>query len=115
MYRFTTLMTVFALTLGVQSADAAPPQDVPSIVVHFADLDVSRDEGASALYRRLKSAAETVCAPLDDRDVARHMKFRACVQRAISTAVAQVDQPAVTRYYEAKTNRQNALIKVAQK
>lgn len=115
MYRFTILLTVFALTLGLQPADAAPPTDVPSILVHFADLDVSRGEGASALYRRLKGAAETVCAPLDDRDVARQMKFRACVQHAISTAVVQVDQPALTRYYEAKTNRHSAVTKVAQK
>jgi UrcA family protein len=115
MYRFTTLMTVCALTLGFQSAEAAPPEAVPSIVVHFGDLDVTRGEGATALFRRLKSAAETVCAPLDDRDVARHMKFRACVQRAISTAVAQVDQAALTRYYEANTGRHNAAIKVAQK
>jgi UrcA family protein len=114
MYRFTTLITVFALTLGFQSADAAPPEDVPSIVVHFTDLDVSRAEGATALYRRLKVAAETVCAPLEDRDVARQMKFRACVQRAISTAVAQVDQPALTRYYEATISRHNAPRKVAQ-
>jgi len=115
MYRFTTLMTVFALTLGFQSADAAPPQDVPSIVVRFSDLDVSGNEGATALYRRLKGAAETVCAPLDDREVARHMAFKACVQRAISTAVAQVNRPALTRYYEAKANRRNAPIKVVQK
>ena len=115
MYRFTTTMMIFALALGFQSAHAGSPQNVPSVVVHFGDLDLSRSEGATVLYRRLRSAAETVCAPLDDRGVARHMSFKACVQSAISTAVAKVDQPALTAYYEAKANRGNATIQIAQK
>jgi UrcA family protein len=115
MYRFTTTMMIFALALGFQSAHAAPPQDVPSVVVHFADLDLSRSEGATMLYQRLKGAAETVCAPLDDRDLARHKHFMACVQSAISSAVAKVDQPALAAYYEAKTKTRNATIQIAQK
>jgi UrcA family protein len=115
MYRFTTTMMIFAMVLGFQSAHAAPPQAVPSVVVHFADLDLSRSAGATMLYQRLKGAAETVCAPLDDRDLARHMSFKACVQSAISTAVAKVDRPALTAYYEAKTNDRNATIQIAQK
>ena len=115
MYRFTTAMMIFALALGFQSARAAPPQNVSSVIVHFADLDLSRSEGAAVLYKRLKGAAETVCAPLDDRDVARHMGFKACAQSAISAAVAKVDQPALTAYYEAKTNSRNATIQIAQK
>jgi UrcA family protein len=115
MFRFTTTMMIFALVLGFQSAHAAPPQDVPSVVVHFADLDLSRSEGASVLYRRLKGAAETVCAPFDDRDLARHMRFQACVENAISTAVAKVDRPALTAYYENKTNGRNTIIQIAQK
>jgi UrcA family protein len=115
MYRFTTTMMIFALALGFQSAYAAPPQNVPSVVVHFADLDLSRSEGARVLYQRLKGAAETVCAPLENRDLARHMKFKACVQSAISTAVAKVDQPTLAAYYEAKTNGGSATIQIAQK
>jgi UrcA family protein len=115
MYRFITTMMIFALALGFQSAHAAPPENVPSVVVHFADLDLSRSEGATVLYRRLKGAAETVCAPLDGGDLARHMSFKACVQNAISTAVAKVDQPALSAYHEAKTNgRRNATIQTAQ-
>ena len=115
MYRFTTTMTIFALALGFQSAHAAPPQNVPSVVVHFADLDLSRSAGATVLYQRLKGAAETVCAPLDDRNVARHMSFKACVQAAISAALAKVDQRALAAYYEAKTNPRNATIQIALK
>jgi len=115
MYRFTTTMMIFALAIGFQSAHAAPLQNVPSVVVHFADLDLSRSEGATVLYQRLKGAAKTVCAPLDDRNLARHQSFEACMQNAISTAVAKVDEPALTAYYEAKMNGRNATIWIAQK
>jgi UrcA family protein len=115
MYRFTATMMIFALALGFQPAHAAPLQDVPSVVVRFADLNLSRSEGARVLYRRLKGAAEAVCAPLDDRDAARHMSYKVCVQTAISTAVAKVNQPALTAYYAAKTNGRNAAIQIAQK
>jgi len=115
MYRSTITMMILGLALGFQSAQAASPQNVPSVVVHFGDLDLSRSEGAAVLYQRLRSAAETVCAPLDDRGVARHMSFKACVQGAISTAVARVDRPELTAYYEARANRGNATIQIAQK
>jgi UrcA family protein len=115
MYRFTTTMMIFAVALGFQSAHAAPRENVLSVVVHFADLDLSRSEGATVLYQRLKGAAEAVCAPLDDSNLSRHMSFKACVQTAISTAVAKVDQRALTAYYEAKTNGRNAAIQIAQK
>jgi UrcA family protein len=115
MYRFTTTMTMFALALGFQSAYAAPPENAPSVVVHFADLDLSRSEGATVLYQRLKGAAETVCAPLENRNLVRHVRFKACVQSAISTAVATVNRPALTTYYEAKMNSRNAIIQIAQK
>jgi UrcA family protein len=115
MYRFTTTMMILALALGFQSAHATPPQDVPSVVVHFTDLDLSRSEGAAVLYRRLKGAAERVCAPLDDRSVARQMRYEACVQEAISTAVAKVNQPTLNADYEAKTHRRSVPIQIAQK
>jgi UrcA family protein len=115
MYRFTTHTMMFALALGFQSAHAAPPQAVRSIVVRFAELDLSRIQGASILYQRLKGAAGTVCAPLDDRELARHISFTACVQNSISTAVAKVNQPALTAYYATKTNGRNATIQIAQR
>jgi len=43
------------------------------------------------------------------------MSFKACVQNAIYTAVAKVDQPVLTAYYETKMNGRNATIQIAQK
>jgi UrcA family protein len=114
MYRFTMMM-IFALALGFQSAHAAPPQDASSVVVHFTELDLSRSEGAAVLYQHLKGAAERVCAPLDERSLVRQMSYTACVRDAISAAVAKVNQPTLNAYYEAKTHRRNATIQIARK
>jgi len=115
MYRSTITMMIIALALGFQSAHAATPQNGPSVVVHFADLDLSRSEGVAVLYQRAQEAAETVCAPLNAAELARHMRFKACVNTAISAAVTKADIPALTAYYEAKTNGRNATIQIAQK
>ena len=114
MYHFTTTMMIFALGLGLQSGHAAtPPENVPSRVVRFADLDLSHSQGVAVLYQRLKGAAETVCGPRDDRDLKRYMKLKACVQIAMATAVAKVDQPALTAYYEAQSGGHKPTIQTA--
>ena len=65
MYRLPTTMMIFSLALGFQSAHASPPQPGPPVAVRFADLDLSRSDGATVLYGRLKDAAERVCTALD--------------------------------------------------
>lgn len=114
MYRFTSTMIICALGLGCQLANAAPPQDVPSVIVHFADLDLTHGEGVAVLYRRLKGAAETVCAPDDGRDLGSQMRYKACWQTALGAAVSKVDKPALTAYYRAQFNGRNAAVQLAQ-
>jgi UrcA family protein len=81
--------------------------------VQFADLDLTRSEGAAVLYHRLAAAAKTVCVSLDGRDLASQMRFKGCVETAIGSAVAKVDRPALTAYYKARTNGRNATLQIA--
>jgi len=113
MFRSSMMLMTLALIIGMQSAHASTFGDAPSLVVHFADLDLSRSEDAKALYRRLKVAAETVCAALDDRNLAMQIKYTACLQNAIGTAVAKVDRPSLSAYYDTKTNGRKATIQIA--
>lgn len=114
MHHFTTTMMICALGLGLQSSHAAtPPEKVPFRVVRFADLDLSHSQGVAVLYRRLKGAAETVCGPRDDRALKQSMRLKACVQSAMATAVAKVDQPALTAYYEAQSGGHKSTIQTA--
>ena len=83
--------------------------------VHFADLDLTHADGIAMLYRRLKGAAETVCALQDGRDLGSQMRYKTCWQSALGAAVSKVDRPALTAYYRAQFNGRNATIQIAQK
>ncbi|HEY6923001.1 MAG TPA: UrcA family protein [Steroidobacteraceae bacterium] len=113
MYRITTMLMIIGLGLGCRLSAAAPPQDVHFIDVHFADLDLTRSDGAAVLYQRLEASAKTVCASLDARDVASQMRFRECVETAIGSAVAKVDRAALTALYKARANGRNTAIQIA--
>jgi UrcA family protein len=116
MYRLTTTMVISALALGCQLADATPPQDnAPSVVVRFADLDLTHSDGVAVLYRRLKGAAESVCAAQNGRDLGSQTRYKTCWESALGTAVAKVDQPALTAIYRAHFKGRNATIQVAHK
>jgi UrcA family protein len=83
--------------------------------VRFADLDLSHSQGVTVLFQRLKTAAETVCASQNGRDLGSQTRYKVCWQSALGTAVAKVDQPALTAYYRAKFGGGNATIQIAQK
>jgi UrcA family protein len=80
MHRFATTIMILALGFGYQLANA----DAPSVIVHFADLDLTHSDGVAVLYQRLKRAARTVCAFQDGRDLRSQTRFRMCVGKAPS-------------------------------
>jgi UrcA family protein len=93
----TALISSFSAVCN--AADAA---DVPKTIVKYADLDVSTSQGAATLYSRIRFAAETVCLPVDQRNLAAMFRRKQCVQQAIAGAVAKVNQPALSAVYAAK-------------
>jgi UrcA family protein len=115
MYRFTTLMTIGTLALASQAAIAAPAPDAPSMLVRFADLDLTRMPGAAVLYRRIEHAASTVCASFDGRDPSHVALFQGCTREAIAASVAKVNQPALTAYYRMRTGASSPTIQLAGK
>ena len=114
MYRFTSSLIISTLGL-ISLAHAAPVHDAPQITVHFADLDLTRVDGAAVLYKRLRAAAETVCGPREDRDPAKAAAFRKCVQSALASAVVRVDQAKLTAYYRAHAEPRNTSLQLANK
>jgi UrcA family protein len=103
MKRLTTVILASALALSAQYVLAADMNDSPRQVdVHFADLDLSRVDGAAVLYQRLQSAAESVCMDFRTRDLLSNANARSCIAQAVSTAVAQVNRPVLNAYYRAK-------------
>ena len=77
-------------------ADAAP-----TAIVKYGDLNVSTVPGATALYGRIRSAAQTVCRSFDQRDLGSQTLKTDCIDHAIARAVTEVNQPALFSVYNA--------------
>lgn len=108
--RAIAIGAVVALGFGAGSATAAgPSNDQPvgdgakEYVVRFADLDLSKMAGATALYFRLQRAARAVCDPLESRELAFATKHRACMDQAVTSAVARINRPLLSEYHQLRT------------
>lgn len=85
------------------SNDTKPP--VLTYVVRFADLDVSKLEGAKSLYGRLRHAAQVVCKPLEGASSWGSDQYTICMNKAIADAVASVNRPLLSQYHQSRTQR----------
>jgi UrcA family protein len=100
MKKSITLVAVAALiTCSVSIAKADSSFEPRSVSVQFADLNTASSQGAASLYRRLKSAAASVCRGLEPgKELARVWAYTDCVHTAMSNAIIKVNRPAVTAY-----------------
>ena len=96
---------VGALFLGqptaVRAEDAADA--TPTAHVFYGDLDLSQPAGVQKLWGRLNQAARKVCASYTAsvrRDFER--RHAECISKAVSDAVSDIDNPALTAHYTAK-------------
>jgi UrcA family protein len=75
------------------------------VKVKYSDLNVSSASGATSLYNRIRAAADTVCHPfhpLNPADLGARKVFSACVQKAMSSAINEVNEPALFTIANAK-------------
>lgn len=97
-----------AATLGFNAANASPQGDSNdsktrlTYVVRFADLDVSKFEGAKSLYVRLRHAAQVVCKPLEGASAWGSDQYEICMNKAIADAVASVNRPLLSQYHQSR-------------
>ncbi|HMH87826.1 MAG TPA: UrcA family protein [Steroidobacteraceae bacterium] len=98
-------VTIFAaLTCGTATVSfASDGTDALQATVKYGDLNVSSPSGAATLYGRIRAAAENVCHPFNNRDLASKKLLAACVHKAMSDAVIEVNQPALFTIYNAKS------------
>ena len=70
-------------------------------VVHYSDLDLTREAGARVLLSRLHGAARIVCSPASDGlDLERIALFNSCMKDTMERAIAAVHVPLVGELYE---------------
>ena len=82
-------------------------------VVRFADLDLSKIDGAAALYSRLRHAAGIVCGSLQSRVLEMDVQYRACTHDAVTEAVAGIGRPILSQYHESRTKGDKTALRLA--
>lgn len=77
--------------LTVASSAAKPTTGVRAMSVPYADLSMDNSADIDTLVSRVRIAARKVCAPGVNDPSAAIRAARACEERAIESALAQVD------------------------
>ena len=94
---------VIALSAGEVAANISQ-DELESVAVSYAELDLSKPAGAEALYNRLQRAAAEVCGFHDPTSslypASTRKDKQACYVDALSRAVAQIDAPLVKEQHE---------------
>jgi UrcA family protein len=92
------MLTAAALLVaGSASAQTVDADGVTSVAVSYADLNLSQEPGAQAMFQRIKHAAATVCGTAPDlRDAASRAIYDQCRGEAVSHAVAKLNSTLVT-------------------
>jgi UrcA family protein len=94
---------ILSCSAAVASPASAAIDQPPTYVVRFADVDLSKVDGAATLYTRIRGAAKQVCAPFDTRELGFLVQYHACVDKAIADAVANVNRPLLSQYHQLHT------------
>jgi UrcA family protein len=105
-------LAALTMFLGVAAAGSAVASETAgalyvkrSITIDYSDLDLTQPQGVNALYSRVVSAARRACSDPQPMELARFAEFRKCVDRAVSEAVGDVNQPALAAVHRAKKSR----------
>jgi UrcA family protein len=88
------LLGTAALTSTV--ALAAEPPTVVSMSVNYVKEDLQNPALAEDLYKRIQRAARLVCQQPNVHEVDRYRIYKACYDRAVETAVENVDATTLT-------------------
>lgn len=102
------------LALSCTAISANAQADQPAVAevresmtypVGYSDLDVTKLKGAKTLYLRIRHAADLLC---ESAATWGKKEGKACVRKALDDAVARVNVPLLTQYYELRSNRDKA-------
>jgi UrcA family protein len=113
-----TLIAAAAVAASAFALSAPAYADTaPTARVSYADLDLSRESDAQAMYARLQQAARDVCAPVGHgrRGLAARAAVRECRADVVAQSVSSLNAPLVTAFFYEGTGREPARIAVAQR
>jgi UrcA family protein len=96
------------LILGCLAMDGsvqAAEQQYDRAIVAYGDLNLDSEQGAKALYARLRNGAEDVCSSLEGRDLAFKKLWQSCFDSAVASAVAQINRTGLTTLHNRTVSR----------
>ena len=98
------LLLLGTAALSSTAALAAAPA-VQTESVNYVQADLADPAAAAALYKRIQRAARSVCEQPFAHEVDRYMEFQKCFDRAVDTAVADVNVTALTALHHKRVQR----------
>jgi UrcA family protein len=81
---------------GFTATAGAAADAIPTKIVRYADLDLTKPAGAKVLYQRIEAAAHEVCESASTHDLASLSRSHYCIEQAIDEAVRKVDSTALS-------------------
>jgi UrcA family protein len=81
-------------------AETVSQEEVRTRTVSYADLNLANARDTAELYSRLRHAADVVCGEYTFPDLRAKQAHAACAERALSDAVARVDDVQLTALHE---------------
>lgn len=99
------LSAAIAAPVAAQTSRHSDPlNDAPRMSVRYGDLDLTKTEGAVVLLQRIKNAAGAACGsePSTLVNIGDVQRYNACVRKNMDVAVAAVNAPQITAFYQAR-------------
>lgn len=97
-------LSAHAMAGGAKLDDSlAPP--LPSVTVHFNDLDTSTPTGSKALLVRIHSAAAQVCHTSAEWYPTAWGSYRDCYRATMDRIVSRLNLPQLTTLYAQEMHR----------
>jgi UrcA family protein len=101
-------LSALCFALSAFEAQADPTDDPPTITVKYSDLNIDKPAGARVLYRRIASAARTVCGVDYSPLPSTRSAALTCYRDAIADAVSKVDSPTLAGVHQARWKESRA-------
>jgi UrcA family protein len=96
-------VAVVSLAGAAAYADTVPANPSPLRVVRYKDLNLDQPRDVARLFSRISSAADGVCGPRSYGGYPETAAHASCCHDAVARAVARVDHPALTAYFQQRT------------
>src|SRR5215813_9013167 len=118
---FSAAVALAILTVEAPSASSAGPREQtlyipPSRIVSFTDLNLSRPADVDTLYRRIRTAARSVCQQaISSTDPEALTHYEECYTATFDQAVAHVNHTLAALHRETLTTKPMGLSASANK